>query len=196
MENLKKALDFIKLTNDFRKIERDILLSVEQRLENDIEHSYQLTLVSWYIATIENLNLNIDKIIKYALIHDMVEAYAGDTPLYSSDKEYIQSKKDRERKSASRLKQKFPEFPELHELIQKYEEKIDMESKFVYAVDKLLPNLSIYLDEGSTWKDHGITLEMIIDKNSSRISLSPAVKKYFDMLIILIREKPEYFIKQ
>ena len=194
MKTINKILNFVKLTNDFSEIERDIFLSTKQRLENDVEHSYQLTLVSWYIAKIKRLNLDADKVIKYSLIHDLVEVYAGDTPLYSSSSKYINSKEKREKMAGTCLKRNFPEFPELHCYIKKYKEKKDAESKFVYAVDKLLPVLSIYLDEGYAWKTHKITPEMIINKNNLKISSVPSIKRYFDELITLIQKKPEYFI--
>lgn len=193
MDNFQKILNFTKTINDFRKIERAILLP-EKRFENDSEHSFQLTIVSWYMAEIEDLNLDKNKIIKYALIHDLVELHAGDTPLYSLDEGLIKSKKERERKAVLIIKEQFPEFPELHGLIQQYKERNDEESKFVFAVDKLLPVMSIYLDNGHDWKNSGVNINMIISKNTQTISVAPEVKKYFDAIIILLKEKPEYFI--
>lgn len=110
------------------------------------------------------------------------------------DKEYVDSKEKREKEAAILLKQKIPEFSELHELIENYEKRSDQESKFVYVVDKLLPTLSIYLDEGCAWKTHSITPEMIIKKNKTKLKNFPELIKYFDVLIKLIKEKPEYFI--
>lgn len=191
--NLEKILDFVKLTQLFRGIERDIFLAKEKRLENDTEHSFQLAMVSWYIAETGELNLNLNQIIKYALIHDFVEVYAGDTPLYTSSDRFARSKKNRERKASLRIEQEFPEFAELHKSIRAYERMTDQESKFVYTVDKLLPILSIYLDEGCAWKNKGISIEMIIDKNAERISIVPEIKQYFDAMIGLLRGSPEYF---
>lgn len=195
-KNLKKILGFVELTQNFRGIERDILLSKEKRLENNTEHSYQLAVVCWYIIGIEEFDLDIDKVIRYALIHDLVEVYAGDTPLYSSTNDYLLSKERREKEAATLIGDQFPEFADLHASIQEYKEKLNAESKFVYAVDKLLPILAIYLDKGHAWKSHGISIDMIIDKNASKISIAPEVKNYFDAMISVIREKPEYFIKE
>lgn len=193
--NLEKILDFVELTRLFRGVERDIFLMQEKRLENDTEHSYQLAIVSWYIAEIQGLNLNISKVIKYALVHDLVEVYAGDTPLYTATETYVQSKTDREKQALRKIEQKFPEFKELHTAIHAYEERDDPESRFVYTVDKLLPILSIYLEKGNAWKDKGISIEMIINKNASRISIVPEIKSYFDVMIRLMRGSPEYFTR-
>jgi len=191
MKNLIRLLDFVKLTNIFKQTRRDIPVSEGLKPESDAEHSYQLIIISWYIATIENSNLNIDKILKYALIHDLAEVYAGDTPLYTSNDAYLISKKDREKEAISRLKKEFPNFTDLHIWIKKYEEKTDDESKFVFAVDKLLPIMSIYLDKGHAWKTHKINLGLILDKNEKRISISPIVKKYFDLMLKMIQERPK-----
>ena len=195
MKKLNRVLGFTAFTNAFRAIERDIPLSEEKRCENDAEHSYQVAMVAWYMVSIENSNLDINKILKYSLIHDLVEVYAGDTPLYSSKDEYVQSKIKREKSAAILLKKKFPDFKDLHKLIDVYKLQDDEESRLVYAIDKLLPILSIYLDKGYAWKSHNITLDMIVDKNNKKIAISPHVKKYFDLLINMIREKPDFFIK-
>lgn len=195
MKNIKKTLDFIQLTNTFRKIERDIPLSKEKRCENDMEHSYQLAVVSWYIANIENLDLDVSKIIKYSIVHDLVEIYAGDTPLYSSTASYLRSKASREFEARIKLQKNFPEFSELHTLIECYEKKQCPESRFVYAVDKLLPILSIYLDKGYAWKSHNLNLNTIVKMNDKRIATFPQLTKYLNYIVKILKEKPEYFIK-
>ncbi len=193
MENLKELFDFVRMTNDFKKIDRDISSSVGLKYENDAEHSYQLAMVSWYIATIENSNLSIEKILKYALIHDLPETYAGDTPLYTSNDIHLDNKSDREKKSIAKLEKEFSNFIDLHTWIKKYEEREDDESKFVYAVDKFLPVISIYLDKGHAWKTHKIDLDLIISKNKKRISTSPIAEKYFDLILKTVQEEPELF---
>jgi len=188
MEHLVKLLNFVKLINDFKNIERDIPQSVGFKRENDIEHSYQLAMVSWYLATVSDHHLDINKILKYALVHDLPEIYAGDTPLYTADEEQLYSKKDREIKAILKLNETFSDFKDLHIWTKKYEEKVDNESKFVYAVDKLLPILSIYLDNGYAWKTHKIDLESLIHKNKDRVAISPIVEKYFNLIIEAIQK--------
>lgn len=187
MDQLSKLLAFVKLTNDFKNIERDIPQLNGFKQENDAEHSYQLAMVSWYLATTNSTNLNVDKILKYALVHDLPEVYAGDTPLYTTNNEQLHSKKDREAKAISKLKEVFSDFDGLHIWIKKYEKRIDDESKFVYAVDKLLPILSIYLDNGHAWKTHKIDIESLILKNKDQIGISPIAEKYFNLIIETIK---------
>jgi putative hydrolase of HD superfamily len=190
---LGRVLDFVKLTQSFRQVERDIPLPLEGRLENDVEHSYQLAIVSWYLAALENVGLDLNKVIKYALVHDIVEVYAGDVPLFAVSAHSHRYKERKEKAAARRLKSEFPDFNELHHLIRQYEKREDAESKFVYAADKLLPLVSIYLEKGHAWRSRGISVDMIVNKNESKVSVAPAVKKYFDAMIMLVRKRPEYF---
>lgn len=187
MGNLKDLLQFIKLTDDFKKIERDIPQSSSFNNENDSEHSYQLAMVSWYLAMTEGKNMDIEKILKYSLIHDLPEVYAGDTPLYTSNSDYLNNKKDRELNSIEKIKSKFSNFADLHEQIRKYGKQEDDESKLVYTIDKLLPFFSIFLDGGHAWKTHRLDLDTLIKKNKEKVSTSNIAKKYFDLIISAIQ---------
>jgi putative hydrolases of HD superfamily len=196
MSSLQDILNFVELTEKFRKIERDIKFSKEQRFENDVEHSFQLAMVAWYIISSNKLKYDIDKIIKYALVHDLVEVYAGDTSIFLSSKDHFDSKGKREEEAAQQLRKEFSDFPELHELIHAYEEKKDNESKFIYALDKLLPVFVIYFDNGYYWKEGGITIEMMLEKKKDKLALVPELNKYFEEMMELLRKsEKDYFNK-
>ena len=188
MADLEKILIFTRLLNEFRNIERMILIKGSDRKENDSEHSYSLAMLAWYITTTYNLPFDKEKILKYALVHDLVEVYAGDTYAYTEDKALLDSKEQREKEAAERLKKEFPEFEELHKLIHEYEQKSDEESKFIYALDKIEPMLYIYLDNGRLWKEYNISLKMSIEHKIEKVSVSPTIKKIFDELLTLLEK--------
>ncbi len=188
MRDLNKLLNFVKFTNDFRKIERDIPQSSSFCRENDAEHSYQLAMIAWYICIVENSSLNIEKILKYALIHDLPEVYAGDTPLYTSNNNFFESKKKREELSILKIENNFKEFIDIKLYIERYEKLEDEESKFVYALDKIIPLISIFLDKGHAWKTHRIDIDLLIKKNKERVKISAVAEKYFLMMIKKIQE--------
>lgn len=188
MANISDLLQFVELLNKFSQIRRIICVKDEDRLENDLEHCYRMTMLSWYILELENLDLNRDLVIKYALVHDLVEVYAGDTYIYSTDKELVESKKEREDKAAEQLKEEFPDLTEIHELIKAYEKREDEESKFVYALDKVEPILNIYSDNGRAWQEHDITIDMLIENKSNKVKEFPLVEKYFKEIISILRE--------
>jgi putative hydrolases of HD superfamily len=181
--NIDKLLQFTKAIHDFRAIERRVLTRDSERLENDVEHSYTLAMLAWYILEENDLKLDLKKVLQYALVHDLVEIYAGDTYIFTKDTKKLESKEEREKEAQNRLKQEFPELKEVHEYIERYEKKEDEESVFVYALDKLEPIMAIYLDKGRTWKRENIDLATIIAYKEPKISLSPLVKEYFDAIV-------------
>lgn len=185
--NLQNILDFTAFTHKFQQVVRTIYATGQDRDENDLEHAGQLALLAWYIASSENLNLNQELIIKYALAHDIVETYAGDTFFHTTDQALKDSKAEREAAAAKRIQEEFSEFKDLHKLIQDYENKADKEAKFIYALDKVIPVLNIYLDNGRSWKRDEVTLEMIRRKDE-KIAESPELFEMWMEFVKLLED--------
>lgn len=188
MENLEKLIGFIRFTNKFRLIERVYRTSGTDRRENDTEHSFQLALAAWFLISTKKLPLDAEKAIRYALVHDLVEIYAGDTYHFTTDAEARSSKDGRENAALERIRGEFSEFPELHEAISAYQSKADPESRFVYVLDKLLPPINILLDEGWSNKKHEVTLEMFLESVSPKAALSPELEETFAELVKLLKK--------
>lgn len=186
---LSKLLKFITLNNQFQHIVRRVRVKDEERYENDVEHSFQLAFSAWYIIDSNRLPLNKDLAIQYGLVHDLVEVFAGDTYIYDPDPAVHASKQAREHAAALRLREEYPEFTQLHDLIQQYEARQDMESKFIYALDKLLPMINIYLDHGRTWQQETVDLQMLIDNKKSKVGESSEINEIFDAFIELLKSK-------
>lgn len=186
---LQKLLGFAGILNELQKVERVIRVLDEDRWENDLEHSYDLVMLAWYIVDSRKLPLDRDKVFRYALAHDLVEVYAGDTYIYSKDQTLLDSKSEREQAAAERLTKEFPEVPELHTAILGYMEKKDPESRFVYALDKIQPVIQLYLDNGRTWKEKNVTLEMLYESKKDKVVFSPEIESYFNELMLLLKSK-------
>lgn len=146
---IEDLLPIIKLTHDYNAVVRDPLSYDLSRHENDSEHSFQLAMVVWYLADKAPLQLNHEKLLKYALVHDLVEVYAGDTAPFTADekknKSMSASKDGREAAALDRLKKEFPDFNDLTNVIEEYEKKRDPESRFVYIWDKIIADLNCFL---------------------------------------------------
>ena len=192
MNTLNKTLSFLQFLHDFQNVERVIPVPGKDRYENDAEHSYTFALLAWYLVDVLSPKLNKDLIIKYALVHDLVEVYAGDTYLFTEDSAYKKSQKEREARALEKIKEVFPEFKELHTCIEEYEKLETPESRYVYALDKVIPVLTIYLDsknKTSLFKKKKITFEMMLEQKDYKISLSPEVEVLWKELKEFLREK-------
>ncbi len=191
---LNKSLDFLKILRELEKVERAVYRPNDKK-ENDVEHSYQVAMMSWFLANQLKLDLSVEKLVCYGLVHDLVEVYAGDTPAYSKkDKNTQETKKEREEMALRRIKNEFSHFDSLLSCIDSYENKQDKESVFVYEVDKLLPALNLYLDGGYGWKKHGLTFDDVKkEKRSKIVSTRELVNLLEETLSRFEEEKRELF---
>lgn len=175
-----------QFVTNFSKVAR--VPRFEDRPENDVEHSYGLALICWYLAPKIAPELNMEKIFKYALAHDTVEIYAGDTFVFA-EAETLKSKSAREDAALEQLYKDWPDFAEMVDYAKGYKEKIDEEAKFVKAVDKILPLLVIELGESSEfWNRHKITLDMERE-NKVTIRVSEYVAPYYERVIFWLENR-------
>jgi len=179
-KKLERFIDFVNFTHEFQEVIRIARPPNRERFENDAEHSYQLTMVAWFLIEQDKLKLNKELCFMYSLAHDLVEIYAGDT--YFLDHNHIQSKHKREKDALIKIKKRFPNFKSLIKVIKDYESKKDDESKFIYALDKIIPPLQIYLEDGKLWHEKNVSFKNLIENKSDKIALSKIVSKYWKEL--------------
>lgn len=192
---LSGLIDIITLTHRLQSVKRIIFATGEDRFENDAEHSFQLAFVAWYLMERGELPLDKGKVLMYALCHDLTEVHTGDVSFYRTKEEDL-NKKEREEEAIEKLKESHPDFPLLAETISAYERRVDEESKFVYALDKILPILNIMLDKGRSWNHLNISFEMLCEGKRDRVSCDPTVQSYFVLIVEMLKENLHLFPKR
>ena len=161
-------------------------------MENDEEHMYQLALVAWFLIENDNLKLDKHKVVNMALVHDIVEVYAGDIPTYAPEHSHP-NKAENEKLAAERIKKEWPGFKSLHILIEEYEKRDTDEAKFVYALDKMMPVINNYIYGGRVWKSVGLDLNWLKTSKAGKVDISPDVNKYYRQMLRLLQKHPELF---
>ena len=174
--NLHNILRFSTFLNQFEMVERVVHAADGTRLENDVEYSYMLAMLADYIIVSERLDLDRSMVMRYAMIHDLVEAYAGDTYVFSKDAALLESKEYREHEALVRIKKEFPEYTDLTGQIETYEKREDAESKFVYVLDKIQPAIQIYLGGGKTWKAENMTYTDLMKLKDEKVKVYPELE--------------------
>jgi 5'-deoxynucleotidase YfbR-like HD superfamily hydrolase len=197
LEDIKKF--FHKVIIPFHTIERDLTLPLpDHRADNDAEHSWSLSILSIALAPEIDSSLNVGLVAVFATVHDLVEVYAGDTPVWSS-KDQLATKKEREDQSLKRLKSEFPYFSTLFSYIDQYETKSTKEAQFVYALDKFLNMLSIIEDKGHYYKEKNkitkVKYDAQLKSHRNKAHAHPAVAKYYDELRELFDNNPDNFYR-
>ncbi|MCW3805094.1 HD domain-containing protein [Plebeiibacterium marinum] len=170
LERFKKQLDFITELDKVKKIIRQTLLLDQSKQENDAEHSWHMAMAIIVFQEFSNFrDLDLLKTIKMALIHDVVEIDAGDTFAY--DSKGNADKFEREKISAARIYGLLPDEMgmELKELWLEFEKGETPEAKFAGAIDKFMPMLHNYKTKGKQWQKHGVTAQMVENRNKPMI---------------------------
>lgn len=193
--DIQRLLQFVELTHEFQQVKRRILIKGEDDYENDMEHSFQLAFSALYLINRHKLELDAYHAMALALVHDIVEVHAGDDPAIGRTPEALQAKIARETEARHKLREEWPDFTLLHDLIDEYEARESAESTFVYALDKLLPMMNNYLDHGRAWKQQQASLADVQRIKQGRIDKHPVVEAYYKELSGMLEQHPELFYR-
>jgi putative hydrolase of HD superfamily len=137
-------------------------------------------LLSEYAA---DKNIDILRVIKMVLVHDLVEIYAGDTFCY--DEKGYEDKAEREQNAADQLFNILPQdqAQEIMELWREFEDMKTPEAAFASSLDRFQPLLLNYNTDGHTWKRPGITSDKVLKRNDVTEANAPILYDYVKELI-------------
>lgn len=182
-ERLLKQIDFIKEIDKVKYIQRKTRLFNSDRNENDAEHSWHLALMAIVLAEHANQPIDIFKVVKMVLIHDIVEIDAGDTFLYDTAKSH--SNTAEERLAANRIFGMLPleQANECLALWEEFEAGETNEAKFARAMDRLEPLLQNTSNNGGTWNEFGVDYQKVYEKKRVIKDGSTAIWNYAEELI-------------
>ena len=143
-------------------------------LETDARHAIHLMKLAVPYAREFYPELDQGRIAAYALIHDIIEAYAGDVPSLVMTAEQEQQKQLDEAQALIRLHEEYgEEWPEFIALIESYEALDTPEACFVKTFDKLDPGFTHFYSHGAQLKSHyGLSEDsfyVAIDKATQRM---------------------------
>lgn len=151
-DRILKDIEFIVELDRMKTILRQTSLITEDRREDNAQHSWHIAVMAMVLSDYSNEKIDVSRVIKMLLIHDLVEIYAGDTFCY--DKDANKDKRERELKAAEKIfgmldSEKAKEFRELWD---EFEEMESPEAIFGASMDRLQPMLNNYYSDGGTWK--------------------------------------------
>jgi putative hydrolase of HD superfamily len=182
-DRLARQIGFIVEIDKLKSVLRQTLLVDRSRRENTAEHSWHLAMMAIALADYADRPVDIGRVIQMLLIHDLVEIDAGDTFVY--DVAANRDKAAREALAAERIFGLLPanQGSELRALWQEFEARTTSDASFAAALDRLQPLLHNYHTEGSTWRQHGITVDQVIALNRTIADGSQRLWDYTERLI-------------
>lgn len=161
-DRLRQQVGFLIEIDRLKHVLRRSRLADGSRQENSAEHSWHLAVAALLLAEHADRPVDLARVVKMALIHDIVEIDAGDTFFY--DTAGALDKADREARAADRLFGLLPpdQAVELRALWDEFEARRTPEACFAYALDRFLPLLHNYLTGGQPWRQHGVRGEQVM----------------------------------
>ncbi|EJN6826245.1 HD domain-containing protein [Vibrio cidicii] len=166
MQRMEKQLALLMELDKLKLVlRRTRVKSADKRLENSAEHSWHVALMALLFAEHANEPVDISRVVKMLLLHDVVEIDAGDTFVYDAAASEQQAEK--ELVAAQRLFGMLPDDQrdELSALWHEFEEAQSADAKFAKALDRLIPMLLNFHNQGQSWREHSVTREQALTIN-------------------------------
>jgi putative hydrolases of HD superfamily len=174
-DRLRRQLALIVEADRLKLVLRRTLVTGGTRHENSAEHSWHLALAALTLAEHAGAGVDVGRVVRMVIVHDLVEIDAGDTFAYDATANL--GRVDREKLAADRLYGLLPgaQGEELRSLWEEFEEGATASARFAIALDRLLPLLLNDLVDGGSWRVHGVTRTQVLRRMAPIEQAIPAL---------------------
>lgn len=161
---MEKQLSFLIEIDKLKNVIRKSPLINQSRRENSAEHSWHLALYALVLAGEASEKVNIDRVIRMLLLHDIVEIDAGDHPIH----ELVDSEKQQklEFNAAQRIFGLLPDkqAKELMGLWLEFEAGESDDAAFAKSLDRFQPLIHNIETGGGTWVEASVTKKQVKER--------------------------------
>lgn len=178
-DRLARQMAFALEVDKLKGVIRRTRLPHTDRLENSAEHTWHIVLMAVLLAEhADTADLDLGRVLKMLLVHDLVEIDAGDT--YGYDTAGNADKRDREVRAAERIFALLPadQAAEFRNLWEEFEAVVTREARFALAMDRLQAVMLNAASNGGSWREHQITYDRVVARNRVIEDGSPALWQF------------------
>ncbi|MFE8702872.1 HD domain-containing protein [Cytobacillus sp. FJAT-54145] len=181
-QDLLKILEIIKLGEKLKYELRHSWLS-NGRQESVAEHTWRVSLMAMLIEPMLKEEINTSRLLKMIIIHDLVEAEAGDVPAFDTldNKQLKELKAQNEIHAIERIRDTLGNElgQEMYDLWFEFEHKETYESKVANALDKLEAQIQHNEADLSSWIDIEYKMSFMMDRY---VEFDPTLKQFKDLI--------------
>jgi putative hydrolases of HD superfamily len=187
---MQQIIDFILEVEKLKGVTRKTRPLGLDRYENSAEHSWQLALFAISLGRFAESPVDMDRVVRMLLVHDIGEIDTGDTIFFAEG-----GWEDRKAAELAAVKRIFSLLPEdqaadLLALWQEFEQAETAEALFAHAVDRAMPVLLNLANEGQSWRENGISYERVVQRIQPPIQAGcPALWEYLESRLEEARNK-------
>ncbi|MGE5256199.1 MAG: HD domain-containing protein [Hyphomicrobiales bacterium] len=183
-DRFKRQVEFLLEIDRLKQTFRQTILLDRSRHENSVEHSWHIALSVMIFSEYADMDgIDLCRVIRMVLVHDLVEIDAGDT--YCYDEKAGADQHERERRAADRIFGLLPrdQTEEFRRLWDEFEEAQSTEARYAHAMDRFQAFLHNYFTQGQMWRQHGIRRHQVIHRMQPVERGAPLVWGYVSALI-------------
>ena len=158
---LDAQIAFLKEADHLKTVLRASRLLDDSRFENSAEHSWHVMLYALVLAEHAADAIDIPRVLKMLLLHDIVEIDAGDAPIHGNVDHA--AKAAAEEAAAERLFGLLPDDlrHEFNALWREFEAGETADSRFAKAIDRMPTPITNLELGGGSWVEYNVTLEQL-----------------------------------
>ena len=176
---LQRQIEFILEIDRLKQVLGQTFTTARSRQENSAEHSWHIALMAIILSEYaENLQIDVFRVVKMLLIHDLVEIDAGDTFCY--DEHAREDQHERELKAAKRIFNLLPmdQARQLQSLWEEFEARQTLDSRFANALDRLQPLINNYYIDTRSWQEHDVKRHQVVARMRAIEEGAPELWRY------------------
>ena len=178
---MQPIVDFILELDRLKGVTRRTRPLGLDRQENSAEHSWHIALMAASLVHYAESPVNLDRVIRMLLVHDVGEIETGDTIVYAT--EGLAERKAAERAAVTRIFGLLPDGhgAELLKLWEEFEEERTPEARFAHSMDRAVPVLLNLANNGQSWVENGITYDRVVARVGPQVEAGcPALWNYLE----------------
>ncbi|MFV8557472.1 MULTISPECIES: HD domain-containing protein [Sulfitobacter] len=166
---LEQQIAFLNEADKLKSVTRGTLLCDASRAENSAEHSWHLTLYALVLADQAGPDVDITRVIKMLILHDLVEIDAGDNPIFGSyDTADMEAQ---EQLAADRIFGLLPNDlrDDLRATWEEFEANETPTARFAKSLDRFQPPMQNLAAGGGSWVEYNVTEAQFVEKVGRKI---------------------------
>lgn len=165
---------FLNEADRLKSVLRATTLVDGSRRENSGEHSWHLALYAMVLADQAASGVDINRVIRMLVLHDLVEIDVGDVPIHSADGQAHGSAATQaaEARAADRIFGLLPSdlAADLHALWAEFEAGLTPDALFAKALDRVQPVMANLMSGGGTWVEYNVTSDQFDQRVGTKIT--------------------------
>ena len=173
-ERLDQQFAFLNEADRLKSVLRATTLVDGSRPENSGEHSWHLALYALVLADQAAPGVDINRVIRMLLIHDLVEIDVGDVPIHSANGQAHGSAETLRAESlaADRIFGLLPKdlSADLRALWEEFEAAQSPDAVFAKSLDRVQPVMANLMSGGGTWVTYKVTADQLDQRVGSKVA--------------------------